>query len=184
MTIRAFIGGVAGAAVAALSISSATAADLPRPAPAPTAPVAYAPAAIYNWSGFYIGAHAGGDFGNSSWSDPFTGASNTFSSTGFLGGAQLGANYQLNMLVLGVEGDFSWTNLKGSGTDSLGRFDQYRRELDVDRHRPRRRRVRSLSDLRKGRCRVCAGREQLHRHLCQQREHHFHAHRLDRRRRT
>ena len=122
MTIRAFVGGVAGAAAAvAMSVCSAAAADLPpAPAPVPTAPVAYAPAAIYNWTGFYIGAHAGGDFGNSSWSDPFTGASNTFSSTGFLGGAQLGANYQLNMLVLGVEGDFSWTNLKGSGTDSLG----------------------------------------------------------------
>jgi len=49
------------------------------------------------------------------------GANNTFSSgPGFLGGGQLGANYQLNMLVLGVEGDFSWTGLKGSGLDSLG----------------------------------------------------------------
>ena len=121
MIIRAFIGGAASAAVAALSVCSATAADLPPPSvPPPTAPVAYAPAAIYNWTGFYIGAHAGGDFGNSSWSDPFTGASNAFNSTGFLGGGQLGANYQINMLVLGVEGDFSWTNLKGSGTDSIG----------------------------------------------------------------
>jgi outer membrane immunogenic protein len=121
MRFRAFVGGVAGAVVTALCIGLASAADLPpAPMPVPVAPVAYAPAAIYNWSGFYIGAHAGGDFGNSSWSDPFTGASNTFSSNGFLGGAQLGANYQINMLVLGVEGDFSWTNLKGSGTDSIG----------------------------------------------------------------
>ncbi|MGA2816599.1 MAG: outer membrane protein [Xanthobacteraceae bacterium] len=122
MTLRAFVGGVAFAAGTALSVGSATAADLPVPqAPAPVVPVAYAPAAIYNWTGFYIGGHVGGGFGNSSWSDPFTGANNTFKSgTGFLGGAQVGGNLQFNMLVLGVEGDFSYSGLKGSGTDSIG----------------------------------------------------------------
>ncbi len=98
------------------------AADLPpAPAPAAVASVAYAPAAIYNWTGFYIGGHAGAGYAGSSWSDPFTGGTNTFNGgVGFLGGAQAGANYQLNILVLGVEGDFSWTGLKGSGTDSIG----------------------------------------------------------------
>jgi outer membrane immunogenic protein len=124
MKVRAFVGGAAFAAGAALSIASAAAADLPiPPAPAPVAPVAYAPAAIYDWTGFYIGAHAGAGFAGSSWSDPFTGANNNFNTgAGFLGGGQVGANYQLNRLVLGVEGDFSWTGLglKGSGTDSIG----------------------------------------------------------------
>jgi enamine deaminase RidA (YjgF/YER057c/UK114 family) len=122
MTLRVFVGGVAFAAGTALSVGLATAADLPVPqAPAPVVPVAYAPAAIYNWTGFYIGGHVGGGFGNSSWSDPFTGANNTFKSgTGFLGGAQVGGNLQFNMLVLGVEGDFSYSGLKGSGTDSIG----------------------------------------------------------------
>jgi outer membrane immunogenic protein len=120
MSSRAFLGGVVLAAGVALSVGSAAAADLPPPAvPAPAAPVSYAPAAIYNWTGFYVGAHAGGDFGNSSWSDQFTGASNGFGSSGFLAGAQVGANYQINMLVLGVEGDFSWTSLNGSGSDSI-----------------------------------------------------------------
>ena len=122
MTLRMFVGGVVFAAGPALSIGSAAAADLPAlPAAAPVAPVAYAPAAIYNWTGLYIGGHVGGGFGNSSWSDPFTGANNTFKSgTGFLGGAQVGGNLQFNMLVLGVEGDFSYSGLKGSGTDSIG----------------------------------------------------------------
>jgi outer membrane immunogenic protein len=122
MTLRAYVGGLASAAGTALSICSAAAADLPPvPAPALTAPVAYATGAIYNWSGFYIGGHVGGGFANSSWSDPFTGANNTFNSgAGFLGGAQIGANVQFNALVLGVEGDFSYLGLKGSGTDSLG----------------------------------------------------------------
>jgi len=122
MTLRGCVAGVALAASTAVSISSAAAADLPvRPAPAPTAPVAYAPAAIYNWTGFYVGGQIGAGFGNSSWSDPFTGANNTFNSgAGFLGGAQVGGNVQFNMVVLGVEGDLSWTGLKGSGVDSVG----------------------------------------------------------------
>jgi hypothetical protein len=59
--------------------------------------------------------------GRSSWSDPFTGGSNTFTSgAGFLGGGQIGANYQWNVLVLGVEGDFNWTGIKENGGDFLG----------------------------------------------------------------
>jgi outer membrane immunogenic protein len=122
MSLRAFVGGLVFAAGTVVSLYPAAAADLPAPgAPAPAvAPVAYAPAAIYNWSGFYIGGHAGGGFGDSSWTDPFSGTNNTFNSMGFLGGAQVGANLQFNRLVLGIEGDFSWTDLKGSGTDSIG----------------------------------------------------------------
>jgi outer membrane immunogenic protein len=121
MTKRALAGGFALAAGTALCVCSAQAADLPMaPRPAPMAPVAYV-APVYNWSGFYIGGHAGGGFANSSWSDPITGVSNdTFSKSGFLGGAQIGANAQFNWLVVGLEGDFSWTGLKGSGTNSLG----------------------------------------------------------------
>ena len=56
----------------------------------------------------------------SSWTDPFTGAHNTFNKTGFIGGGQVGANWQINTLVLGIEGDFDWTGLKGSGHDLVG----------------------------------------------------------------
>jgi len=126
MTWRAFAGSLAVAAATALSICSARAADLPVPAkaPLPTAPVAYAPAAVYSWTGFYLGGNLGAGFANSSWSDPVTGANNTFNSkVGFLGGGQIGANYQWNQLVLGVESDFDWTKgmgLSGSGLDSVG----------------------------------------------------------------
>jgi outer membrane immunogenic protein len=120
MTLRAFVGGFTLAAGTVAGVCSAAAADLPpAPAPAAVAPVAYAPP-VYNWSGFYVGGHLGGGFADSSWSDPFTGATNTFSKSGFLGGGQVGVNAQFNWLVLGLEGDFSWTGLKGSGTDSGG----------------------------------------------------------------
>jgi outer membrane immunogenic protein len=122
MMLRACVAGVALAASTAFSHYSAWAADLPvRPAPVPVAPVAYAPAAIYNWTGLYIGGHLGAGFSGSSWTDPFTGGKNTLNSgAGFLGGVQVGGNLQFNMLVVGVEGDFSWTGLKASGIEAIG----------------------------------------------------------------
>ena len=120
MNSRAFIGGIAFAASTIVCICSAQAADLPRArAPAPVAPVAYVPP-VYNWSGFYVGGNIGAGFADSSWTDPFTGAHDTFNKGGFIGGGQVGANVQFNALVLGIEGDFDWTGLKASGHDSLG----------------------------------------------------------------
>jgi len=124
MNSRAFIGGTAFAAgtviVTCVCICSAQAADLPRPrAPAPVAPVAYVPP-VYNWSGFYVGGNLGAGFADSSWTDPFTGAHDTFNKTGFIGGGQVGVNWQINALVLGIEGDFDWAGIKASGHDSLG----------------------------------------------------------------
>jgi outer membrane immunogenic protein len=120
MNSRAFLGGFALAVSSVAFVYSAQAADLP-PArmPAAVAPVAYAPP-VYNWTGFYIGGNIGGGFANSSWSDPFGGGNNTFNKNGFIGGGQIGYNAQYNWLVVGVEGDFDWTGLKGSGTDSIG----------------------------------------------------------------
>jgi outer membrane immunogenic protein len=119
MKLRAFVGGFTLVAGTVACLCSADAADLPmRRAPAAVAPVAYAPP-VYNWSGFYVGGHIGGGFEDSKWTDPFTGANDSFNDGGFLGGAQLGVNAQFNWLVVGLEGDFSWTSLiKGSSTDS------------------------------------------------------------------
>jgi outer membrane immunogenic protein len=118
--MRACAGRLVVAAGVPLCCGAATAADLPV-SRTPVAPVASAPAAIYTWTGFYIGGQIGGGVGRSSWSDPVTGGSNTFASgAGFLGGGQVGANYQWNALVLGVEGDFNWAGLNGNGSDFLG----------------------------------------------------------------
>lgn len=118
MTSRVLFGGLAFAGAVGFA-SCAQAADLraPPPAPPPATPVAYAPQ-VYNWSGIYFGGHLGGAYGMSSWSDPFTGGKDNFNNWGFLGGAQVGANAQFNRLVLGIEGDFSWTGIKDRGTDA------------------------------------------------------------------
>ena len=112
--------GLALVAVFGVAVRAAWAADLPL-APLVVAPVASAPAAIFSWTGFYIGGHLGAGLGRSSWSDPLTGGNNVFTSgAGFIGGVQAGGNWQFNRLVLGVEGDFGYAGLNGNGGDSLG----------------------------------------------------------------
>ncbi len=121
MKFRALSGGLAVVFVTAASVIYAQAADLPMPpAPSPVAPIPYAPKA-YDWTGIYVGVHVGGGYSDSSWTDPITGLGDgTFNNYGFLGGAQVGGNVQFNRLVLGLEGDFSWTSLKASSADSIG----------------------------------------------------------------
>ena len=88
------------------------AADLPPPmAPPPRAPATYVPAPVpfYNWTGFYVGANLGYGFGGVSASDT---AHSSFSSTtqqSFLGGGQVGANWEFGPgVVIGAEADFDW----------------------------------------------------------------------------
>jgi outer membrane immunogenic protein len=88
---------------------AAAAADLPpeaAPAPYYKAPV-YNPA--YNWSGFYLGINGGGGWGHSAWT-----TTGSFNTSGGLVGGTVGYNYQINQLVLGVEGDIDWANISGS----------------------------------------------------------------------
>jgi outer membrane immunogenic protein len=96
-------------------VSSASAADMPTKAP--VAPLAVA----YNWTGFYIGLNAGGSWGHQD-NDlvaAATGAtifSNSDRLNGFIGGGQLGYNWQVNQWVFGLEADFQGSGQKADGT--------------------------------------------------------------------
>jgi len=102
---------LAGAAVAALA-SGAQAADLGVPRQ-PVAAVVVMPA--FSWTGFYVGLQAGHSWGNHRISRldaagnvrTFGGVplSDASSMNGFVGGAHIGYNYQINQVVLGVEAD-------------------------------------------------------------------------------
>jgi len=87
----------------------AAAADLPRAAPYPVKAPVYAP--IYNWTGFYIGVNGGGGFGRSTWD--VTGPIDV--SGGVVGGT-VGYNYQINQMVLGIEGDIDWSGINGTNS--------------------------------------------------------------------
>jgi hypothetical protein len=106
------------AAYAGAMIASAHAADLAT-RPVTKAPPAYAPPPL-TWNGFYIGAHLGGAWSEADWTTPVTGVSANSSSSGLLGGAQVGYNWQYGATVFGIEGDFSGTNLQSSNTGVSG----------------------------------------------------------------
>lgn len=127
-------------ALVALS-GTAFAADLPSRKGAVYAPVA----PIFTWTGFYVGANAGVLFSDSSITT-FGNAANTISNValnrragslsnndeGFIVGGQVGYNYQLGNIVLGLEADLNYTDRSTTTTfrSTLGDPSTYRQELD------------------------------------------------------
>jgi outer membrane immunogenic protein len=98
----------------AFATSAATAADL-RAAPAyKAAPAVVAP--YYNWTGFYIGAHVGGGWADKDWSSVGI-PMGSHTADGFLGGGQIGFNWQTGPWVLGIEAQVSWADLTGDHVD-------------------------------------------------------------------
>jgi outer membrane immunogenic protein len=103
---------LASSAAIALMSTAAFAADLPLPVePIPVAPVA---PPVYNWTGFY-----GGIQGGWKWWDISTPAANFVQPDGDSGiiGGYIGANYQWNWAVLGLEADGDWV-VDGENTQS------------------------------------------------------------------
>lgn len=105
------------ASAAAIAFASgAQAADL-GVARVPVAAAVIAPA--FGWTGFYIGLNAGLGIANTN----LSALSNGFvpgSGSGFVGGLQLGYNYQINNLVLGVEGDIGYFGVSRSVSETVG----------------------------------------------------------------
>jgi outer membrane immunogenic protein len=112
-------------------------ADL-RPPPPPT----YAPiTGPYNWSGWYLGFNLGG----ASTQVDLTAAGGGFAGassdrfTGFIGGGQMGANYQIGSFVLGAEADIDAstqsntiaTGLLAGGTEQVPFFGTLRGRAGV-----------------------------------------------------
>ena len=125
---------IALVAVGGFSIA-ASAADYPIKA----VPVLPPAASYHSWSGFYIGAHVGYGWGDFDFRDPYIKLNQpvvflpglilgvplerTFDGRSFLGGVQGGVNAQFGSVVVGIEGDVSWTNVDGvfrSTSSSLG----------------------------------------------------------------
>ncbi len=108
----------AAASILVGTAQAASAADLPMKAPPPM----MAAPAPYNWTGFYVGGFFGAGWGTSQanlTSLSFTALPGplplaTTSNSGFLGGGQVGYNYQSGWVVWGVEGDFAGTGIKGT----------------------------------------------------------------------
>src|SRR5690349_17069222 len=95
-----------------ISASAASAADLAAHPYTKAPPLP--PAPIYNWTGFYIGGHIGGAFGNSSNSIFLPGAVNNNDGV-FMGGGQIGYDTQFSPnWVFGIEANYSFLDTGSS----------------------------------------------------------------------
>jgi len=108
------------ASVAAIALpAAASAADMPMKAYAPAA-------AVYNWTGFYVGGSAGVALHQSStdytaanaWDTDYSNPLINSSKIGGLVGGTVGFNYQIHNFVIGAEGDISYVG--GVGGTKVG----------------------------------------------------------------
>ena len=111
--------GVIAAVVGIGFASVASAADMPVKAPAYQA-------ISYNWTGFYVGAHAGYGWGDYLIDNLGAGPTYTFNHRGFIGGGQIGYNYQAGNIVWGLEVDGSYKDLHGDDGGFFGSVDAIR----------------------------------------------------------
>jgi outer membrane immunogenic protein len=103
---------VAGIAAAAFCGAPAFAADMPLKATPIAAP-------IFNWTGFYIGGTAGKGWGDTFQQD-HAGHSLIHNWDGFVGGGTVGVNWQTSSWVLGIETDFSGSDIKARWSSEPG----------------------------------------------------------------
>ena len=105
MMLRKLGAGFAVAAVALVgSLGSATADGMPGRG--------YGGACCLSWTGFYVGAHLGYGRSEVDWANvSLTGEPVHNDGRGFLGGGQIGFNWQSGNVVFGVEGTLSRTNI-------------------------------------------------------------------------
>lgn len=94
----------------------ANAADIVAPEPA-----------CRDWSGFYIGAHAGWLWANIDADSDDVDFNNSLNGDGFVGGGLVGANFQSDCVVFGVEGDIGWADANGNN-----HIDDLETDLDID----------------------------------------------------
>lgn len=125
MAMKRWVIAGAGVLVWMAAVSPSGAADIPA------APVVKAPIAVpakQSWYGFYIGANGGYAWGNNSIEygpDAFyaplrlaAGIPGSLAGNpqGFLGGITYGSNYQFNSIVIGIDSDFDFADIKSSQT--------------------------------------------------------------------
>jgi outer membrane immunogenic protein len=119
----------------ALSLSApASAADLAaRPYTKAPPPMV---AAIYDWSGFYIGMNGGGGSSHKCWDfvTPVTGTlvgEGCHNATGGTIGGQIGYRWQSGQWVFGFEGQGNWADFSGDNISTLFPADRNRSRIDA-----------------------------------------------------
>lgn len=122
MARKGYLLATASSVAAVAAAGGAQAADMPLKAPPP----APAPVAAPTWAGWYVGLNAGANWQTSADSFGYAGGSNLAApttrttATGFIGGGQIGYNWQNGSFVYGLEADISGLTGHSSVTSPIG----------------------------------------------------------------
>jgi outer membrane immunogenic protein len=116
---------LAGVALVALMSNAASATDLLAADKRPVRPPSIGflnPTPAYNWAGFYVGFNAGYGLGHAD--QIFTPTSTTPASwkldpDGTLLGGVVGYNWQAGNILAGIEGDWAWALINGTGSGCI-----------------------------------------------------------------
>jgi outer membrane immunogenic protein len=80
-------------------------------------------AAVYDWSGFYIGANGGWGSSHNCWDQVpggiLLGSDGCHDATGGVAGGQIGYRWQSGTWVFGLEAQGDWADLKGSNNSAI-----------------------------------------------------------------
>ena len=90
-------------------------------------------AAVYDWTGFYIGANGGWGSSRNSWDSiaPFVvGPEGSHDATGGTVGGQVGYRWQAGTFVFGLEAQGNWADFSGSNVSLV--FPGFRNHTNVD----------------------------------------------------
>src|SRR6266508_2836901 len=101
---------LACAAIATVAAADATfAADMRVKGPVLKAPP---PPVVYDWTGFYVGGHAGYAWTHKEWNLPTGGEIADYTADGWIYGGQIGFNWQTGSSVVGVEAQASFGKVR------------------------------------------------------------------------
>jgi outer membrane immunogenic protein len=70
----------------------------------------------FTWTGVYLGGNIGGSWITETLTDSLTGTALHADHSGFMGGVQLGYNFQIRNFVIGAEWDMDWSSISHKGT--------------------------------------------------------------------
>ena len=78
-------------------------------------------AAVYDWTGFYIGANGGRGSSRNSWDlgSPFVVSEGSHDATGGTVGGQVGYRWQAGTFVFGLEAQGNWADFSGSNVSQV-----------------------------------------------------------------
>ncbi len=102
-------------AAAGFGFSSSQAADIPKPV------YKAAPAPVHQtyWTGCYVGGNIGYGWAPTSWNLPGGAELASHKPDGVIGGGQIGCDYEMNRLVVGVQGMFNASAMKADSNNLI-----------------------------------------------------------------